>query len=112
MSTSPICTVPSARASGLVSCMRLRQRTNVDLPQPEGPISAVAWFARNVQAHIVKRVHLPIPGIQILDANVDTHLISSLERAAIREKRTNVTETIIITISTSAPAHASRCHSS
>src|ERR1700761_894904 len=45
MSISPILTTPVARAMGLVSCMRLRQRTNVDLPQPEGPISAVAWFA-------------------------------------------------------------------
>jgi len=25
--------------------MRFKQRTNVDLPQPEGPIRAVAWFA-------------------------------------------------------------------
>ena len=38
-------TLPVARAIGLVSCIRLRQRTKVDLPQPEGPISAVAWFA-------------------------------------------------------------------
>src|ERR1700733_6994898 len=30
---------------GLVSCIRFRQRTKVDLPQPEGPIRAVAWFA-------------------------------------------------------------------
>ncbi len=45
MSTSPIFTVPVARAMGLVSCMRFRQRTKVDLPQPEGPISAVAWLA-------------------------------------------------------------------
>src|SRR5215468_4874387 len=37
-----ILTSPSARASGLVSCMRLRQRIKVDLPQPEGPITAVA----------------------------------------------------------------------
>src|ERR1700680_3746306 len=38
-------TLPVARASGMVSCMRLRQRTNVDLPQPEGPMTAVAWLA-------------------------------------------------------------------
>ena len=42
---SPTRTVPVTRAMGLVSCMRFRQRTKVDLPQPEGPISAVAWFA-------------------------------------------------------------------
>ena len=32
-------------AIGLVSCIRFRQRTNVLLPHPDGPISAVAWFA-------------------------------------------------------------------
>ena len=45
MSRSPMRTVPVTRAMGLVSCMRLRQRTKVLLPQPEGPISAVAWLA-------------------------------------------------------------------
>jgi len=29
----------------IVSFMRLRQRKNVDLPQPEGPISAVMRFS-------------------------------------------------------------------
>ena len=32
---------PSSRALRTVSCMRLKVRSNVDLPQPEGPISAV-----------------------------------------------------------------------
>src|ERR1700687_6236521 len=45
---SPMRTVPVTRASGIVSCMRLRQRIKVDLPQPEGPISAVAWLAATV----------------------------------------------------------------
>src|SRR5216110_2797059 len=34
-------TVPVTRAMGLVSCIRLKQRKNVLLPQPDGPISAV-----------------------------------------------------------------------
>src|SRR5919112_1931241 len=34
-------TSPSARAPGTVSCIRLRQRSNVDFPQPEGPMIAV-----------------------------------------------------------------------
>ncbi len=34
-------TVPSARAPAMTSCIRLRVRRNVDLPQPDGPISAV-----------------------------------------------------------------------
>src|ERR1043166_6642066 len=34
-------TCPETRAPGTVSCMRLRQRMNVDLPQPDGPMIAV-----------------------------------------------------------------------
>jgi hypothetical protein len=33
--------LPSMRRSSIRSFMRLRQRSRVDLPQPEGPISAV-----------------------------------------------------------------------
>ena len=36
--------LPSTRAPGIVSFMRFRQRRNVDLPQPEGPIMASTWF--------------------------------------------------------------------
>ena len=35
---------PTTRALGIVSFMRFRQRRNVDLPQPEGPIIASTWF--------------------------------------------------------------------
>src|SRR6266536_594866 len=41
MSKPSTSTVPFTRASGTSSCMRLRQRTKVDLPHPEGPIIAV-----------------------------------------------------------------------
>src|SRR6478609_8836753 len=34
-------TSPSTLAPGTVSCMRLRQRRSVDLPQPDGPMIAV-----------------------------------------------------------------------
>ncbi len=34
-------TLPSTRAPGMTSCMRFSDRRKVDLPQPEGPISAV-----------------------------------------------------------------------
>ena len=37
--------VPVTRAIGMVSFIRLMQRRKVDLPQPDGPISAVTWFA-------------------------------------------------------------------
>src|SRR5688572_8686620 len=44
-------TLPSARAAVISSCMRLRQRMNVDLPQPEGPMMAVtplAWISMSM----------------------------------------------------------------
>ena len=34
-------TLPSERAPGISSCIRLMQRTIVDLPQPDGPMIAV-----------------------------------------------------------------------
>ena len=34
-------TLPSTRAPGMTSCMRLRERSTVDLPQPDGPMKAV-----------------------------------------------------------------------
>src|SRR5215204_1033179 len=39
-------TSPSTRAIGIVSCIRLRQRSRVDFPQPEGPMIAVTPLAR------------------------------------------------------------------
>ena len=42
--------VPAAmsmtRAPGTMSFIRFSERRKVDLPQPEGPMSAVTWFAR------------------------------------------------------------------
>jgi hypothetical protein len=43
-------TSPSTRASGTVSCIRLRQRSSVDLPQPDGPMIAVTSFCGKVSA--------------------------------------------------------------
>ena len=37
--------MPVTRAIGMVSFIRLMQRRKVDLPQPEGPMSAVTWLA-------------------------------------------------------------------
>ena len=34
-------TLPSTRPPGITSCIRLRVRRNVDLPQPDGPMKAV-----------------------------------------------------------------------
>src|SRR5688500_18656709 len=46
MSRSSNNTFPSARANGMVSCRRLRQRRNVDFPQPDGPMTAVTSRSR------------------------------------------------------------------
>ena len=40
-SSPSILTEPSTQAPGMTSCMRLRVRRNVDLPQPDGPMKAV-----------------------------------------------------------------------
>ncbi len=45
MSAPSSVTVPSARAPGTTSCIRFKQRTKVDLPQPDGPMIAVTWFS-------------------------------------------------------------------
>ena len=36
-------------ALGTSSCIRLRIRRNVDLPQPDGPISDVTWFGLHLE---------------------------------------------------------------
>ena len=48
-SVSSTITLPVARAPGISSCMRLMQRTSVDLPQPDGPISAVTLFGSKLR---------------------------------------------------------------
>src|SRR6266545_6449818 len=37
-------TLPRTRAPRTISCIRLRQRMKVDLPQPDGPMTAVTAF--------------------------------------------------------------------
>ena len=41
MSSPSSSTLPSTRAPGITSCIRLRERSTVDLPQPDGPMIAV-----------------------------------------------------------------------
>src|SRR5687767_11258461 len=47
MSRPSSCTTPSARARGMVSCSRLRHRKKVDLPHPDGPMTAVTSRSRS-----------------------------------------------------------------
>ena len=49
-------TLPSARAPGISSCMRLMQRTSVDLPQPDGPMIAVTSLGANSRLDALHRV--------------------------------------------------------
>ena len=44
----PTITLPSTRAPGITSCIRFRDRSMVDLPQPDGPMKAVTARARMV----------------------------------------------------------------
>src|SRR5690242_7610983 len=46
MSCPSSMTWPPTRAPGTVSCIRFRQRTKVDLPQPDGPMIAVTDRSR------------------------------------------------------------------
>ena len=40
---------PSTRVPGTMSFIRLSERRNVDLPQPDGPMSAVTWFGMDLR---------------------------------------------------------------
>ena len=44
--------------------MRLKQRRKVDLPQPEGPISAVTLLLADRHADVLQRLHLAVAEIQ------------------------------------------------
>ena len=46
MSWPSMRTEPSTRAPGTMSFIRFSERRNVDLPQPDGPMSAVTWFGK------------------------------------------------------------------
>src|ERR1700758_5257910 len=74
-------TRPSTRASGMVSCMRLMQRMNVDLPHPEGPISAVAWLAATLRLMSYKACPLPYQAFR-LSTWIPTPILCRSERAA------------------------------
>ena len=49
MSWSSMVRLPSTRAPGSTSCIRLIDRRKVDLPQPDGPIRAVTVFGSTVR---------------------------------------------------------------
>ena len=51
------------RRSGTSSCIRLRIRRNVDLPQPDGPISAVTCAGRHGQRDPVEHLVVAEPAL-------------------------------------------------
>ena len=61
-------TSPSTRAPGISSCMRLMQRTSVDLPQPDGPMIAVTSFGRELEVDALDRLVVAVEGAQPLAA--------------------------------------------
>ena len=57
------------RAPSIKSFMRLRQRNNVVLPQPEGPIKAVAARGGNLQVHVMQNGIGAVSEIEIFDCD-------------------------------------------
>src|SRR3989442_15586126 len=52
-------TLPSTLALGIVSCMRFRQRINVDLPQPDGPM--IAETACSSKSNVMSSIAFFVP---------------------------------------------------
>jgi hypothetical protein len=52
--------VAADAAPSMVSFMRFRQRRKVDLPQPDGPISAVTCFSRTSEVDAEQRLLLAV----------------------------------------------------
>src|SRR6266699_1222460 len=119
---------PSSRAPRTVSCMRLRVRRSVDLPQPEGPMSAVTLFVaiprltservmRMVRPEDVSRAAALVTiGGKLTDkdgltvACIDQDLGTATPRE--RMARATMLMTRIKPSKTSPAAHAWRCQSS
>ena len=59
MSSPSSSTAPSTRAPGMTSCMRLSERSTVDLPQPDGPMKAVTLRGGTVSATSATAWNLP-----------------------------------------------------
>ena len=55
------------RAPGISSFIRLIERRKVDLPQPDGPMSAVTARGAIVEVDVVQRLLLAVPEGEVLD---------------------------------------------
>src|SRR5918999_1864970 len=80
-------TSPRTRAPGIVSCMRFRQRSRVDFPQPDGPMIAVTW--RSCASSETPRIacvgpnHASSPTVRMVGATAAAPLTRSVSAAAI-----------------------------
>ena len=54
------------RVPAMVSFMRFRQRRNVDLPQPEGPMSAVMFAVGHADRNIGQRLVIAVEEVEQL----------------------------------------------
>src|SRR5437867_8456244 len=76
MSSPSSRTLPSARAFGIVSCIRFRHRIRVDFPQPDGPMIAVT--SCSAKSIVMSRIaffepyHADSPLISIFAAMLDS----------------------------------------
>ena len=60
---------PSTLVPGMRSFIRLIVRSRVDLPQPDGPMSAVIWFGVNVDRHVLHRPERAVVERHVLQAD-------------------------------------------
>ena len=58
------------RVSRSVSLMRFRFRRKVDLPQPEGPISAVTLLVGELERNVVQRLEFSVKEIDVGGAHL------------------------------------------
>ena len=57
------------RELSMRSFIRLRQRSKVVLPQPDGPMKAVTARGGNLQVDLVQNLMMPVSEIKIADVN-------------------------------------------
>ncbi len=62
---------PRRARPGMMSFIRFRQRRNVDLPQPDGPMNAVTDFAGISERDVVERLVLPVAEVQVRGLHPD-----------------------------------------
>src|SRR4051812_26985280 len=69
MSSSSRSTLPVTDVPGITSCMRLSARRNVDLPQPDGPMSAVTVFGSMVMVTPSTAAFEPYDAVRSMTSN-------------------------------------------